>query len=871
MTSDRVVGDEFLAHIAAQASESRCNGTVHVTPVADAALRALECDGVLSLARELFERVRPTLVRVLAQRSGDRAQLDAALRDVQQFNRLLALQGDVAHPLYRTALGLRDQRDAARVVFGPNGDAFNVAHGGQRRVAALPAHLQGPHVTLFGPADSARMAANAMNAFHRRLPDEPAGLARFLPECPAFFWGADNEDSKTPLRLSLLTSMHNLLQCYDGSLPGLDARGHLSRAIKRLPGLGLPSMAHLVGGEPLPLHVLDLALHMHHLWHRPEALTFYFPKLETDEEAAYLGELFRTCEQLVRERHAAYALGTVRVLVVLENPRALFRINEIIDALHPYFAGASLGWHDYLASTARLFKEDPAYRIPAKSDANIVLRHIKESHVLLAAVVRARGGVAIGGMYGVLPFGRDLADASMVETLVGFVKDVVTQLRRGLDGFWVAHPDFVRIGVALVHTHRSAASDAERVERLSALASLLVPEPRADELRRFIAAPDPTPALDRADPAYTRAVLAAELGEAAGRANSTPDEVRYNVQQTLQYLAAWLSGSGCVALPATVRGTRVRVMDDLATTERSRWQLFLELYHGRFDLDAFLAIVDDQMRRIRSDTGDDLHVKWSPDTAKWYPVARRLLVRLATDREPVEFATELLMAFTVDAVRGAADPWAAAAAIDARKFRSSPYARRARAQPRGAARRRHRTRTCSRPPPCWRARARAARLPPGAAASLDLAALLAQFPGTHGVSVATLGPAGGHGDRRGVAGGPRRRRQHRRRGALRPGASRRSTRFCSTRRSASRSARRLRSSSSRRAACRSRRASTTCCATPARRFASSRRRAATRRGPTPCSCSTSSATPARSASTTCTAPRSAPRPCRRRWRCCAAR
>jgi hypothetical protein len=428
----------------------------------------------------------------------------------------------------------------------------------------------------------------------------------------------------------------------------------------------------------------------------------------------------------------------------------------------------------------------------------------------------------------------------------------------------------VRIGVALVHTHRSAASDAERVERLSALASLLVPEPRADELRRFIAAPDPTPALDRADPAYTRAVLAAELGEAAGRANSTPDEVRYNVQQTLQYLAAWLSGSGCVALPATVRGTRVRVMDDLATTERSRWQLFLELYHGRFDLDAFLAIVDDQMRRIRSDTGDDLHVKWSPDTAKWYPVARRLLVRLATDREPVEFATELLMAFTVDAVRGAADPWAAAAAIDARKFRSSPYAdahERYLAAQLGAATDAYvqpsaavlagaaRARPACRPAPrrrstsrrCWRSfPARTASASPRCGRPAGTATPRCRWRAAAAPTASAS-----------------------RRAA--PGASRRSTRFCSTRRSASRSARRLRSSSSRRAACRSRRASTTCCATPARRSASSRRRAATRRGPTPCSCSTSSATPARSASTTCTAPRSAPRPCRRRWRCCAAK
>ena len=43
---------------------------------------------------------------------------------------------------------------------------------------------------------------------------------------------------------------------------------------------------------------------------------------------------------------ASYARGTLRVIVVFESPRAMFRINEIIDALHPFFAGGSLGWHD---------------------------------------------------------------------------------------------------------------------------------------------------------------------------------------------------------------------------------------------------------------------------------------------------------------------------------------------------------------------------------------------------------------------------------------------------------------------------------------------------------------------------------------------
>ena len=57
--------------------------------------------------------------------------------------------------------------------------------------------------------------------------------------------------------------------------------------------------------------------------------------------------------------------------MVFENPRAIFRTQQIASALHPYFAGGSLGWHDFVASSARLFKNDPWYRVPKKTDMQV--------------------------------------------------------------------------------------------------------------------------------------------------------------------------------------------------------------------------------------------------------------------------------------------------------------------------------------------------------------------------------------------------------------------------------------------------------------------------------------------------------------------
>jgi malate synthase len=139
----------------------------------------------------------------------------------------------------------------------------------------------------------------------------------------------------------------------------------------------------------MSLHLYDFALHLFANFNNPKALTFYVPKLENEIEARYIKNMVKTAEEMIQKLHPEYVLGTVRLMIVLENPRAIFRANEIMDELYPYFAGASLGWHDYLASTARIFKNDSNYRIPVKADPNIVIKYILASHHLLADVVGA--------------------------------------------------------------------------------------------------------------------------------------------------------------------------------------------------------------------------------------------------------------------------------------------------------------------------------------------------------------------------------------------------------------------------------------------------------------------------------------------------
>lgn len=619
---------------------------------------SLEHPVVLRLMVDVYRGVRPTLAAVLERRRVDRAFVDA---------RTLALVSEnagrsVHDPGYRTVIGDRDAE--GRVVVGP---LAPLAH---RRVVRVPAFMEGFQVTLFGPPDGARLAINAMNAVHRRRPGEPAIVAELVEasgQVPR--WGADSEDSKTPRRRDLLEASENLAGCFDHSLTVTDPRTQKVYAIaesgrsipvKRVVGLAIPDGHHLLDGSPLPLHLTELVQHIWTHRHRPDALAFYFPKLENEEEAAYLATLLRTIESSVAAADPTYKPGAIGVLVVFENPRAIFRIAEMAEALFPYFVGGSLGWHDYLAATARLFRYDPGYRIPVKADPDIVINHIRESHRIMVRDLGPIGALKIGGMYGVLPTDGD--PMSETVSMVGFIRDVVTQMKRELDGYWVAHPDFVRVGIALVEAWRQGPDVLDRL--VSALVT--APEELA-RLRAFIAGAD-VAGLSEADPRYLRAVLAAELGLSERIANHDLEEVRYNVFQALQYLADWLVGNGCVALPATLRTATgeqvfVRIMDDLATTERSRWELWAELHHGRVSRADFERILAEEVAFIqehRADPTRRTQVRWEGEAARWYPIGVQLLRQLVLDPQPPEFATELLLPFTFDVVRGAAEPWEAA-------------------------------------------------------------------------------------------------------------------------------------------------------------------------------------------------------------------
>lgn len=635
----------------------------------------LENTESLNFLRDLYLALKDELKVVLTRRGQDRKFIDERTLALKAYNE--EFKKDYLSPEYKTVFDMEDSE--GRIILGPLREDFHKKGGDP--IAPIPEFLQGPHVTLFGPPDSTKLSINAMNAYHRKIKDEPAIIEELLKTHESVpKWGADDEDSKTPLHEDLVAAGQNLTGCLDRNI-SLEEKGKkyelaedkLSLPIKRFPGLALPCFFLFLNDQAIPLHLYDFAMHFFQNWHNPKALAFYVPKLENEEEARYIRLMMETAEKLLQKIHPEYKLGSIRLMIVLENPRAVFRVHEIMDELHPYFVGASLGWHDYLASTARLFKEDSNYRIPVKADPDIVIKYIKASHDLLAHVVGPRGGIKVGGMYGILPITPELKTPSYQITIKGYIKDVVTQMKRNLSGFWVAHPDFVRQGLALLEAWKfHAQGDSSKLETL---VKELLDEKYHQEILDFIHGPD-IEGLDLDDPMFPRSLIVADLKESDFIPNNHPDEIRYNVFQSLQYITDWLSGNGCVALPSIVTGTPVRVMDDLATAERSRWEVWHEIYHGRFPLEDFLRIAHEEYLFIRKDLSNDkkiVQVKWDERTEKWYPVAMKLMIKLMTDKKPVEFATQLFLPFTVDSVRASSDPWSKALELDSKKFEVNDY------------------------------------------------------------------------------------------------------------------------------------------------------------------------------------------------------
>jgi malate synthase len=227
--------------------------------------------------------------------------------------------------------------------------------------------------------------------------------------------------------------------------------------------------------------------------------------------------------------------GTIRATVLIETIVAAFEMEEILFELRPHAAGLNAGRWDYIFSVIKKLGHRPEFVLPDRAQVTMAVPFMEAYTELLVATCHRRGAHAIGGMAAFIPSRRD-PEVNRI-ALARVREDKGREASRGFDGAWVAHPD-------LVPTVREVFD------------AVLGSRPNQKERQREDVRASRERLLDVRIP--------------GGRV--TEAGVRSNVSVALQYLEAWLRGSGAVAIN--------NMMEDTATAEIARAQLWQWIHHG---------------------------------------------------------------------------------------------------------------------------------------------------------------------------------------------------------------------------------------------------------------------------------------------------
>jgi malate synthase len=429
---------------------------------------------------------------------------------------------------------------------------------GEWRVAPYPEEIADRRVEITGPVDR-KMVINALNS----------GAKVFM---------ADFEDANSPTWENCIEGQRNLTDALERtiSLDTGEKRYALNDDVAvlfvRPRGWHLDERHFEVDGAPISGSLFDFGLYFLRN-HGRNGRFFYLPKLESHLEARLWNDVFVWAQDRV-----GVPPGTIKATVLIETILAAFEMDEILYELREHSAGLNAGRWDYIFSVIKKLGHRPEFVLPDRADVTMAVPFMRSYCELLVKTCHRRGAFAMGGMAAFIPSRRD-PEVNAV-ALAKVREDKEREASQGFDGTWVAHPDLVSVAMECF--------DAVLGERPNQI----------DRQRDDVA------------------VTAADLLDVA----STPGDVteqglRNNVSVGIQYLAAWLRGSGAVAIN--------NLMEDAATAEISRSQIWQWLRHGR--------VTADDVRRITEDEVTAL--------GEGYEEAHALFERVATEPEYVEFLT----------------------------------------------------------------------------------------------------------------------------------------------------------------------------------------------------------------------------------------
>ena len=447
------------------------------------------------------------------------------------------------------------------------------------KVAEVPADLLDRRVEITGPAEP-KMIINALNS----------GAKVFM---------ADLEDSLSPTWERVIEGQKALYDAVRHQLVFRNPEGKsyalndkdLAVLIVRPRGWHLPERHVTLNGKPISGALFDFGLYFFHnateRLRRGTGPYFYIPKQESAEEAQLWADVFAFAEVYCGVPH-----GSIKATVLIEVVTATFEMHEILHALKDYAVGLNCGRWDYIFSVIKKFHAQPAFMMPDRTQITMGTHFLKSYSELLIQTCHKRGAFAMGGMSAFIPVKNDTAANEKAFAAVRADKE--REAGNGHDGTWVAHPGLIPVAM-------------EVFDRL-------MPEKNQRSKMRedvHVTAKD---------------LLTVPTG------TITEAGVRNSISVAIQYMAQWLNGMGCVPL--------FNLMEDAATAEISRSQLWQWLHHGASTADGkpileelLFAWADEELEKIRESVGEE-QFKAVP-----YAKAKDMLIQLTFDKNYVEFLT----------------------------------------------------------------------------------------------------------------------------------------------------------------------------------------------------------------------------------------
>jgi malate synthase len=409
---------------------------------------------------------------------------------------------------------------------------------------------------------------------------------------------ADCEDSLTPSWDNVIRSQINLRDAAARTI-ALDAgnkqyalREKTATLIVRPRGWHLPEKHWLVDGQAVPGAFVDFGLYLFHnaaqLRMNKSGPYFYLPKIESHLEARLWNDVFKFAEA-----RGVVGEDEIKVTVLIETILAAFEIDEILYELREFIVGMNCGRWDYIFSFIKKFRRFAVFVLPDRSQVTMASHFLRSYSQLLIKTCHRRGAYAIGGMAAQIPIQNDPDGNDIAMERVRVDKE--REVSDGHDGTWVAHPALVPLAKEIFDAHMRGPN-------------------QLDCLREDVQ------------------IEAADLLQIP-KGKITEAGLRENISVSLQYMAAWFDGNGCVPIN--------NMMEDAATAEISRAQLWTWVHHPTGVLDQGRNITDDmfksllreEMENIRQLVGDNAFENGQ------FRRAAILLDKITLDEEFCDFLT----------------------------------------------------------------------------------------------------------------------------------------------------------------------------------------------------------------------------------------